>query len=123
VTFSPIYNVKYVTATSCFVIPLSGRNRSREYCCLRALRNTVLQFSGIQRVLLFVRGVHDDLCSRLPMVISLSLRRSGIDPKLFYVVFVVEEVAVGQFFVQVLGSFQFSIHFVNLPPTLYGRRN
>jgi len=62
------------------------------------------------------------------MVINLSLRRPGSEPKLVCVVFEVEEVAVGHISVQVLGSFYVGnitpiLHFVNLIPTLYGRRN
>jgi hypothetical protein len=52
--------------------------------------------------------------SRVPMVISLSLRKPGSEPKLVYVVYEVEEVAVGHISVEVLGSF----HMGNIPPIL-----
>jgi hypothetical protein len=55
---------------------------------------------------------------RVLTVISLSLRRPGIEPKLVCVIFEVEEMAVGQVSVQVLGSFYVG----NIPPILHSFR-
>jgi hypothetical protein len=55
---------------------------------------------------------------RVLMFISLSLRRPGSEPKLVCVIFEMEEVAVGEVSVQVLGSFYVG----NIPLILHSFR-
>ena len=77
---SYIYHVKYVTAITCFVIPLSVRNRSREsyrtllFTCFAQYSEEISECTASYVICVWLL--------RVPMITSFSLRKAGSKPSL-----------------------------------------